>query len=112
MDDGPLTKKPKYAAYASQQPSEENSTPKNTLYVNNLNDQIRVETLKSNLYLLFSTFGEVLRVSISHKQRGQAFIIFRSVDEANLAMLSLKNEHLFGKPMHIEFSKADTKDVR
>lgn len=82
--------------------------PKNTLYINNLNDQIRLHTLRESLYLLFATYGEVLKVSVRPKTRGQAFITFRTVEEANLALLSLKDETFFSKPLRIQFSNTNT----
>ncbi|SCU80175.1 LADA_0B05468g1_1 [Lachancea dasiensis] len=78
--------------------------PKQSLYVNNLNDQIKLSKLRENLYLLFSTFGEVLQVKVSKSTRGQAFIVLKTLDEANLAMISLQQETFFGKPLRIQFA--------
>lgn len=86
-------------------------TPKNTLYVQNLNDKIKINTLRESLYMLFVTYGEVLKVAVSPKHRGQAFIMFRTVDEANLALLSLKDELFFGKNIKLQFSKENTTNV-
>ncbi|SCW02394.1 LAFE_0F05468g1_1 [Lachancea fermentati] len=98
-----------------QRIQEENSpgepSPKNTLYVHNLNDKVRIKTMRENLYLFFSTYGEVLQISMSPKLRGQAFVVLRSVDEANLARLSLQGDQFFGKPVHIQFSKHNTKSI-
>ncbi|CCC67777.1 hypothetical protein NCAS_0A12190 [Naumovozyma castellii] len=88
---------------------EEPIDPKNTLYVNNLDEKINTKRLRTNLFLLFSIYGEVLKVAISaKKQRGQAFITMRTVDEANLALISLNNEPFFDKPLHIQFSKTNS----
>ncbi|CDO92539.1 unnamed protein product [Kluyveromyces dobzhanskii CBS 2104] len=85
--------------------------PKNTLYVKNLNDQIKPQTLKESLYMLFATYGEVIKISTTPKQRGQAFITFKTVDEANLALLSLKEEPFFNKPLKLQFSKQNTSKI-
>ncbi|CAH02439.1 U2 snRNP complex subunit MSL1 [Kluyveromyces lactis] len=82
--------------------------PNNTVYVKNLNDQIKIQTVRESLYMLFATYGEVIKVSMTPKQRGQAFITFKSVDEANLALLSLKDELFFNKPLVLQFSKQTT----
>ncbi|KAH3898858.1 related to U2 small nuclear ribonucleoprotein B'' [Saccharomycodes ludwigii] len=82
--------------------------PKNTLYVHNLNWKINKETLRENLYLLFSTYGEVIEIFINLKMREQAFVVFKNVDEANLAKLSLNQESFFDKPLQIEFSNKVT----
>ncbi|CUS21909.1 LAQU0S04e03598g1_1 [Lachancea quebecensis] len=101
------TKKPKNLTSTA----EGTIPPKKTLYVNNLNDKIKIQTLRENLYLLFSTYGEVLQINVSKKNRGQAFIVLRTADEANIAMISLQKEPFFDKELHIQFSKQDSKLV-
>ncbi|CCD22564.1 U2 snRNP complex subunit MSL1 NDAI_0A04070 [Naumovozyma dairenensis CBS 421] len=84
-------------------------SPRSTLYVSNLNEKINPKRLRINLYLLFSIYGEVIKVAISaKKQRGQAYITMKNVDEANLAKISLNDELFFENPLHIEFSKEDS----
>ena len=61
--------------------------PKRTLYVHNLNDRVKIQTLRENLFLLFSTYGEVLQIDMSKRIRGQAFIVLKTVDEANIALI-------------------------
>lgn len=83
--------------------------PQRTLYVHNLSDHIGSQRLRTQLYLLFATYGEVIKVSVNVKrQRGQAFVTMRTLDESNLALLSLNNELFFGKPLKVEFSKQET----
>ncbi|CAI7093797.1 ATV_collapsed_G0027530.mRNA.1.CDS.1 [Saccharomyces cerevisiae] len=85
---------------------------KNTLYVSQLNEKINMQRLRVNLFLLFATFGEVLKVSMNFKkQRGQAFITMRTIDQASLAQISLNGERFFGKPLKVEFSKSETKTL-
>ncbi|AET37503.1 U2 snRNP complex subunit MSL1 Ecym_1261 [Eremothecium cymbalariae DBVPG len=113
MSEEAATKKPKHDVKTDISTSETTvpTLPRSTLYVSNLNDQIKLEALKSNLYLIFSTFGEVLKISMSAKLRGQAFVTLKTVDEANLAMISLRDEPFFGKPLKIQFSKSETKEL-
>ena len=59
-----------------------------TLYVHNLNEKIKVDDLKKQLYDLFSQSGKILEI-IAHKgikKRGQAFIVFSEVSMAENAM--------------------------
>lgn len=85
---------------------------KNTLYVSQLNEKINMQRLRVNLFLLFATLGEVLKVSMNFKkQRGQAFITMRTIDQASLAQISLNGERFFGKPLKVEFSKSETKTL-
>lgn len=69
-----------------------------TLYVHNLNDKIRPSRLQENLYLLFSSYGRVLKVNVSPKQRGQAFVTLAE----KVQLEAVQNKLFFGKPMHVE----------
>jgi hypothetical protein len=59
---------------------EEALNPKNpTLYLQNLNERIKIPDLKNAIYQLFSNYGEVIEVHAKRniKMRGQAFVIYR-----------------------------------
>lgn len=86
--------------------------PKHTLYVNNLSDHIDIKRLTTNLYLLFSIYGEVIKITVNpRRQRGQAFVTMKNIDESNLAIISLNNEPFFGKPLHVSFSREETINI-
>lgn len=86
--------------------------PKHTLYVNNLSDHVDIKRLRTNLYLLFSIYGEVIKITVNpRRQRGQAFVTMKNVDESNLAIISLNNEPFFGKPLRVSFSRAETASI-
>lgn len=85
-----------------------------TLYIKNLNDQIHPSLLKSNLYILFSTYGDVFEIVIKphdKKMRGQAHVILNDPLSAELALKSLQDFNFFGKPLHIEFSRNKSKII-
>lgn len=83
--------------------------PKNTLHVSNLNEKTNTKKLRYSLYLLFSIYGEVLKVQINfRKVRSQAFITMRTVEEATLAKASLDKELFYNKELAIEFSNSNT----
>lgn len=112
MSDEPLKKKRKVVQPKALNSLPSGLKPKHTLYVNNIADHIGPERLRTNLYLMFSIYGEVMKVSFNtKKQRGQAFVTMRTVDESNLAMISLNNEPFFGKPLRIAFSRQDTNNL-
>jgi RNA recognition motif-containing protein len=77
-----------------------------TLYVKNINDQIKKETLKKSLYLLFSSCGEVIEVHMrgSAKYRGQAWVVFKSSRDALRAKTKLQDTIFYGKGLNIAFS--------
>lgn len=80
--------------------------PSQTLYINNLNDQILRELLKHNLYLLFSTYGDVIDIIIRPKMRGQAHVILESVASASSAKSSLDKRRFFSKELSINFARS------
>ncbi|KAG7092908.1 hypothetical protein E1B28_009213 [Marasmius oreades] len=78
-----------------------------TLYIQNLNEKIKIDVLKASLRGLFKSYGEVLDV-VAHKNirmRGQAFVSFADADVAKKAMMEVKGFPLYSKPMQISFAK-------
>lgn len=96
---------------SSEIPTSQKLQPSQTLYVHNLNDQINISTLKHNLYILFTTYGDILDINIDKKIRGQAFIIFTSIESASLALRSLQGEEFFNKSLKIEYSNTKSKKI-
>ena len=82
-------------------------SPNETLYINNINEKIKPDLLRENLYYLFIQFGDVLEINIrkSKKMRGQAFIIYKEVNEATRAKISLDNFLFFGSRIKVNYSK-------
>jgi len=78
-----------------------------TLYVNNLNDKINVETLSKSLREVFAAFGGIIDIIAmkSLKRRGQAWIIFKEMSSATNALKSLQGFPFYNKPMRINFAK-------
>ena len=85
--------------------------PNQTLYVNNLNDKIKIDELKENLFHLFSEFGDIISIITKNnaKMRGQAFIIFKDINSAKNAKLSLNHFIFLGKELNINYSKNPSK---
>lgn len=81
-----------------------------TLYIKNIDDKIRKRVLRHNLYLLFSTFGDVLDINL--KLRGAAHVVFESTESASRALKLLQNTQFFGRALVIDFSIAKTKSVQ
>eukprot|EP00931_Biecheleriopsis_adriatica_P034681 TRINITY_DN2000_c0_g3_i1.p1 TRINITY_DN2000_c0_g3~~TRINITY_DN2000_c0_g3_i1.p1 ORF type:complete len:241 (-),score=67.70 TRINITY_DN2000_c0_g3_i1:39-761(-) len=79
-----------------------------TLYVNNLNDKINVETLKKSLKEVFAAFGGIIDIVAmkSLKRRGQAWIIFKEVSAATNSLKSLQGFPFYNKPMRIAYSRS------
>ncbi|KAG9104652.1 hypothetical protein FRC06_000416 [Ceratobasidium sp. 370] len=79
-----------------------------TLYIQNLNEKIKIEQMKSTLRSLFKGYGKILDV-VAHgnlRMRGQAFVSFESKEVAAKALKEVKNFPLYAKPMQISFAKS------
>jgi RNA recognition motif-containing protein len=75
--------------------------PNATLYINNLNDKINKEELRTQLYALFATHGKVIDVvaTKSPKMRGQAFLVFADLAGATAAMRACAGMTFYDKPL-------------
>ncbi|OBA23350.1 hypothetical protein METBIDRAFT_9622 [Metschnikowia bicuspidata var. bicuspidata NRRL YB-4993] len=74
-----------------------------TLYIQNLNDKINRALLKHSLFMIFSTYGEVLEINM--KMKGQAHIVLDSCESASHALRSLQATNILGKAIHIDYAK-------
>jgi len=75
--------------------------PKHTIYVNNLNDSIKIEPMKQSLHAAFSQFGPIVDIVMrrSYRLRGQAFIIFRDIESATKAFRTMQGFPFYDKPL-------------
>lgn len=75
--------------------------PKHTIYINNLNDSIKIEPMKQALHAAFSQFGPIIDIVMrkSYRLRGQAFIIFRDIESAAKALRTMQGFPFYDKPM-------------
>ncbi|CAE6447013.1 unnamed protein product [Rhizoctonia solani] len=81
--------------------------PSETLYIQNLNEKVKIEQMKATLRSLFKGYGKILDV-VAHgnlRMRGQAFVSFESKEAAAKALKEVKNFPLYAKPMQISFAK-------
>ncbi len=81
--------------------SSSSNQPNTTLYLNNLNDKINKEELRTQLYALFTTYGKIIDViaSKSPKMRGQAFLVFTDLAAATSAMRACEGMVFYDKPL-------------
>ncbi|KAG8219295.1 hypothetical protein J3R82DRAFT_159 [Butyriboletus roseoflavus] len=89
------------------QPPPQDEIASETLYIQNLNEKIKVDVLKASLRGLFKSYGEVLDV-VAHsnlRMRGQAFVSFASSEIAAKAMREVRGFPLYSKPMQISFAR-------
>ncbi|KAL1578210.1 small nuclear ribonucleoprotein [Candida albicans] len=84
------------------------SSPRQTIYVNNLNEKVSINKLKNELQQTFNACGKILQISAlkTLKLKGQAFITFEDIPSATKA-LELNKKDLFAKPMNVTYAKSD-----
>lgn len=111
-----MAKRQRGATLASLQPSKKPRndriihpliSPSCTIYVRNINDKVSKDAAKRSLYILFSTYCDVLQIFYTNagKLRGQAWLVVSSIEEAELALVRLRGITVFGKNLQMEFSR-------
>lgn len=88
--------------------------PNQTLYVNNLNTKIKKLELKRMLYALFSPHGQILSIVAAKtpESRGQAFIVFKELGSAVVAMRALQGYPFYDKSLRIQFAKTKSQAAK
>jgi len=84
-----------------------------TVYINNINEKIKLTELKKTLATVFGEYGKILQIVAmsSLARRGQAFIVFGSVESAQKAVDARQGFLLRGKRMRVNFAKATSDAV-
>ncbi|GAA5987402.1 hypothetical protein JCM11641_002277 [Rhodosporidiobolus odoratus] len=80
------------------------------VYVNNLNEKIKLPIMKQSLKVLFREYGSVLGVTAHRniRMRGQAFITLDSKEAAAKAVSEVQKFPLYGKPMQLTFARTES----
>ena len=78
-----------------------------SVYCRNLEQSIKIPQLKESLTELFSEYGEIIDIvaKTNFKAKGQAFVVFDSVDAAQKAIDDIQGFELFGRPMQLAFAR-------
>ncbi|POS84464.1 RNA recognition domain-containing protein, partial [Erysiphe pulchra] len=83
------------------------TTPNATVYVRNLEERIKPPQLREALEELFSEYGTIIDIvaKTNLKAKGQAFIVFDSVESATKAIEEVQGFELFDKPMQLAYAR-------
>ncbi|XP_057549194.1 U1 small nuclear ribonucleoprotein A-like [Amaranthus tricolor] len=81
--------------------------PNQTIYINNINEKIKLDELKKSLNAVFSQFGKILEVLAfkTLKHKGQAWVVFEEVSSATNALRQMQGFPFYDKPMRIQYAK-------
>ncbi|CAL1366325.1 unnamed protein product [Linum trigynum] len=83
------------------------ASPNMTIYINNLNEKIKLDELKKSLHAVFSQFGKIVEILAfkTLKHKGQAWVVFEEVQSATSAMRQMQSFPFYDKPMRIQYAK-------
>ncbi|KAI1003507.1 hypothetical protein K3495_g4697 [Podosphaera aphanis] len=81
--------------------------PNATVYVRNLEERIKLPQLREALEELFSEYGTIIDIVAKSnlKAKGQAFIVFDSVESATKAIEEIQGFELYDKPMQLAYAR-------
>lgn len=81
--------------------------PNSTVYVRNLEERIKLPQLREALEELFSEYGTIIDIvaKTNLKAKGQAFIVFDSIESATKAIEEVQGFELFDKPMQLAYAR-------
>ncbi|KAI6247506.1 U1 small nuclear ribonucleoprotein [Erysiphe necator] len=88
-------------------PSTNPIPPNETVYVRNLEERIKLPQLCEALEELFSEYGKIIDIvaKTNLKAKGQAFIVFDSVESATMAIEEVQGFELFDKPLQLAYAR-------
>ncbi|KAI8049099.1 hypothetical protein BDF22DRAFT_701163 [Syncephalis plumigaleata] len=87
--------------------------PNQSLYVANLNIQVKKDEMKRALYTLFTAYGRIVDVvhQRSDRMRGVAFVIFRDIQSATTALRGLNGFIFYDRPLKLKYAKRKSKII-
>lgn len=81
--------------------------PHNTVYINRLNEKVKIPELKKALFHVFSQFGGIREIFAEKRLalKGQAWIVFEKVESATKALSEMQGFNFYGNEMNVAYAK-------
>jgi len=81
--------------------------PNQTLYISGINTKIKKQEIRRSLHMLCTRFGVVWDVIATRapNMRGQAFVVFETVEQATSAMRQLQGFNFFDSELRVQYAK-------
>jgi RNA recognition motif-containing protein len=81
-----------------------------SVYVQNLEERVKLDALVDTLRTVFAEFGNVVDIVAKKNLRakGQAFVVYDSPESAQDAINEIDGFELFGKPMKLAFARTQS----
>lgn len=85
----------------------------NSLYLRGIDEKIKIPVLEEAIRKVCEPLGEIVEVIAKKnlRARGQAFVVFSNVDDADDAREFLQEETLFGRKIIVDFAKSKSDAV-
>lgn len=82
--------------------------PNMTIYINNLNEKVKIDELKQSLHAVFKQFGTILEILAfkTLKHKGQAWLVFKDVASATSAIEKMQGFPFYDKPLRLQYAKS------
>lgn len=102
-----LRTRPVQQKYTQKVEADPSIPPNQTVYIKNLNDRINIKILRAELKELFSRFGNIIDLVAltSFWRKGQAFIVYDSIEAATQALHAMQGYMLHGHAMRLNYAK-------
>ncbi|KAF4337709.1 small nuclear ribonucleo snRNP U1A [Fusarium beomiforme] len=83
------------------------NSPISTVYVQNLEERVKLDLLTDTLRTIFSEFGNIVDIVAKKNLRakGQAFVVYDKAESAQDAINEIDGFELFGKPMKLALAR-------
>jgi RNA recognition motif-containing protein len=79
-----------------------------TIFVSNLNSHIKSNKMKENLYILFSSFADIIQINYPRKNlRGQGWIVVSSPEDAIKCVTKLNGFQIFDQEINVQFARKE-----
>ncbi|USP76001.1 hypothetical protein yc1106_03275 [Curvularia clavata] len=87
--------------------------PIETIYVNNLEERVKIDTLREALTRVFKHYGPILDIiaKSSLKRKGQAFVVFDSEKASLEAVEEMDGFEMYGKAMKVRRAKTHSDET-
>lgn len=94
----------------STQPSKrKHIQPSHTIHISNLNSKINKKKLIENLYILLSSFADVIQIKYSPKHRGQVWAVIASDIDAKACIDQFDGFQFFDKKIELSYAQNESK---
>lgn len=81
-----------------------------TIYINNINERVKLPRLKTTLIKQFGHYGKIIQVTAHHnfRMKGQAFITYSSAEAASKAIKEMNGKKIYKKHIRVAMAQLES----